>query len=131
MTHESPHFSHVIIHWHCKEVPFTKESIDASQSKCVAFYSKPVFYILHLTGTQHFAFMSLFDILLASKAMLGSQACIQQPIPWRHVNGKWTCLKKERKNDILTAFKRPKWPIRPNKRLHLKCCLVFENNKSK
>ena len=35
--------------------------------------------------------------------------------------------KKERKNDILTSFKRPKWPIRPNKRLHLKCCLVFEN----
>ena len=30
------------------------------------------------------------------------------------------CLyEKERKNDILTSFKRPKWPIRPNKRLHL------------
>ena len=38
---------------------------------------------------------------------------------------------KERKKDILTSFKRPKWPIRPNKRLHLKCCLVFENSKSK
>ena len=37
--------------------------------------------------------------------------------------------KKERKKDILTSFKRPKWPIRPHKRLHLKCCLVFENNK--
>ena len=24
------------------------------------------------------------------------------------------------KKDILTSFKRPKWPIRPNKRLHLK-----------
>ena len=35
--------------------------------------------------------------------------------------------KKERKKDILTSFKRPKWPIRPNKRLHLKCFLVFEN----
>ena len=34
----------------------------------------------------------------------------------------------ERKKDILTSFKRPKWPIRPNKRLHLKCGLV---NKSK
>ena len=42
-------------------------------------------------------------------------------------------LKKERKKkkDILTSFKRPKWPIRPNKRLHLKCCLMFENSKSK
>ena len=42
-------------------------------------------------------------------------------------------LKKERKKkkDILTSFKRPKWPIRPNKRLHLKCCLVFENNNKK
>ena len=28
-------------------------------------------------------------------------------------------------------FKRSKWPIRPNKGLHLKCGLVFENNKSK
>ena len=35
--------------------------------------------------------------------------------------------KEERKKDILMSFKRPKWPIRPNKRLHLKCCLVFEN----
>ena len=35
--------------------------------------------------------------------------------------------KQERKKDILTSFKRPKWPIRPNKRLHLKCFLVFEN----
>ena len=24
------------------------------------------------------------------------------------------------------SFKRPKWPIRPNKRLDIKCCLVFE-----
>ena len=24
--------------------------------------------------------------------------------------------KKKRKKDILTSFKRPKWPIRPNKR---------------
>ena len=39
--------------------------------------------------------------------------------------------KRERKQDILTSFKRPKCPIRENKRLHLKCCLVFENNKSK
>ena len=39
--------------------------------------------------------------------------------------------RKRRKKDILTSCKRPKWPIRPNKRLHLKCCLVFENNKSK
>ena len=38
-----------------------------------------------------------------------------------------TFTKKERKKDILTSFKRPKWPIRPNKRLHLKCFLVFEN----
>ena len=29
--------------------------------------------------------------------------------------------KKKRKKDTLTSFKRPKWPIRPNKRLHLKC----------
>ena len=29
------------------------------------------------------------------------------------------CRKKERKKEILTSFKRPKWPIRPNKRLHL------------
>ena len=33
---------------------------------------------------------------------------------------------KERKKDILMSFKRPKWPIRPNKKLHLKCCLIFE-----
>ena len=39
--------------------------------------------------------------------------------------------RKGRKKDILTSFKRPKWPIKPNKRLQLKCCLVFENNKSK
>ena len=39
--------------------------------------------------------------------------------------------KKERKKDILMSCKRAKWPIRPNKRLHLKCCLVIENNKSK
>ena len=25
-------------------------------------------------------------------------------------------------------FKRPKWPIKPRKRLHNKCCLVFENS---
>ena len=42
-----------------------------------------------------------------------------------------TSMHKRRKKDTLTSFKRPKWPIRPNKRLHLKCCLVFENNKSK
>ena len=30
-----------------------------------------------------------------------------------------------------TSFKRPKWSIRPNKRLNLKCCLIFENNKVK
>ena len=35
--------------------------------------------------------------------------------------------KKERKKDILMSFKRLKWSIRPNKSLHLKCCLVFEN----
>ena len=29
------------------------------------------------------------------------------------------------------SSKRPKWPIRPNKRLHRKCCLIFENNKPK
>ena len=40
-------------------------------------------------------------------------------------------MEKERKKDILMSFKRPKWPIRPNKILHLKCCLIFENNKSK
>ena len=34
--------------------------------------------------------------------------------------------KKERKKDILMSFKRPNWPIRPNHRLNLKCCLVFE-----
>ena len=34
---------------------------------------------------------------------------------------------RERKKDILMSFKRPKWPIRPNKRLHLNCHLVFEN----
>ena len=39
-------------------------------------------------------------------------------------------LKKEKK-DILTSFKRPKWPISPNKRLNLRSCLFFENNKSK
>ena len=32
--------------------------------------------------------------------------------------------KKER---YINVFERPKWPIRPNKRLHLKCFLVFEN----
>ena len=26
---------------------------------------------------------------------------------------------REREREILTSFKRPKWPIRPNKRLHL------------
>ena len=35
----------------------------------------------------------------------------------------------ESKKDILTSFKRPKWLIIPKKRLHLKCCLFFENNK--
>ena len=35
--------------------------------------------------------------------------------------------KKEREKDILRSFKRPKWPIRPNKILHLKRCLVYEN----
>ena len=39
--------------------------------------------------------------------------------------------KKASKNHILTSFKRPKWPMRRNKRLHVKCCLVFGNNKSK
>ena len=40
--------------------------------------------------------------------------------------------KKERKKDILTSCKRPKWPIRPNKRLHRKCCLVLRTtNKNK
>ena len=33
---------------------------------------------------------------------------------------------RERKKDILMSFKRPKWPIRPNKRSHRKCCLIFE-----
>ena len=28
-------------------------------------------------------------------------------------------MEKERKKEMLTSFKRPKWPIRPNKRLHL------------
>ena len=32
----------------------------------------------------------------------------------------WHLVPKERKKDILMSFKRPKWPIRPNKRLHLK-----------
>ena len=32
-----------------------------------------------------------------------------------------------RKKEILTSFKRLKWSIRSNKRLHLKCCLIFEN----
>ena len=40
-------------------------------------------------------------------------------------------MQPERKKDILTSCQRPKWPISPNKRWHLKCCLVFENNKSK
>ena len=39
--------------------------------------------------------------------------------------------RKEKETDILTSFNWPKWPIRPNKRLHVKCCLVFGNNKSK
>ena len=39
--------------------------------------------------------------------------------------------KKERKKDTVTSFKRPKWPIRLNKRFHRKCCLVFENKKTK
>ena len=38
---------------------------------------------------------------------------------------------REREKDKLTSFKRPKWPIKPNKTLHLKCRLVFENSKSK
>ena len=37
---------------------------------------------------------------------------------------------EERNKDVLTSFKRPKWPIRPNKRLHLKSCLG-ETNLSK
>ena len=32
----------------------------------------------------------------------------------------------ETKKDIYTSIKRTKWPIRSNKRVHLKCCLVFE-----
>ena len=39
--------------------------------------------------------------------------------------------KERKKKDILMSCKRPKWPIRPNKRLHLKCCLVFENKKKR
>ena len=31
--------------------------------------------------------------------------------------------KRERKKDILMYFKRPKWRIKPNKRLHLKVVL--------
>ena len=42
-----------------------------------------------------------------------------------------TIRKNERMKDILTPSKRPKRPIRANKRLHLKCFLVFKNNKSK
>ena len=38
---------------------------------------------------------------------------------------------KERKKVILTSTKRPKFSIRPNKRLILKCCLIFGNNKPK
>ena len=38
---------------------------------------------------------------------------------------------KKGKKDISTSFKRSKWPIRPIKRLHLKCYLISENNKSK
>ena len=39
-------------------------------------------------------------------------------------------MQKERKKDILTSFKRPKWPIKDQTRDYiLKCCLVFENNK--
>ena len=35
---------------------------------------------------------------------------------------------RERKKErYINVFKRPKWPIRRNKRLHLKCFLVFEN----
>ena len=34
---------------------------------------------------------------------------------------------REKKERYINVFKRPKWPIRPNKRLHLKCFLVFEN----
>ena len=39
----------------------------------------------------------------------------------------WRERDRERKKEILMSFKRPKWRIRPNKRLHLKCGLVFEN----
>ena len=41
---------------------------------------------------------------------------------------KWFSF-KVKKERYITSFKRPKWPKRTNKRLHLKCCLVFENNK--
>ena len=47
-----------------------------------------------------------------------------------HIEANYS-TKQEKERKILTSFKRPKWPIRPNKILHRKCCLVFENNKSK
>ena len=42
------------------------------------------------------------------------------------------CLPKDgRKKDMFMSFKRPTWRTRTNKRLNLKCCLVFENKKPK
>ena len=44
----------------------------------------------------------------------------------------FTTLMPERKKDILTSFKRPKWPIRPNKRLNLEVLSrLWETNQNK
>ena len=37
-------------------------------------------------------------------------------------------MAEKQERDILMSFKRPKWPIRSNERLHLKCWLVFEKH---
>ena len=38
-------------------------------------------------------------------------------------------IERKKKERYINVFKRPKWPIRPNKRLHLKCFLVFRRSK--
>ena len=44
-----------------------------------------------------------------------------------HKETKNRSIERKKKERYIKFFERPKWPIRPNKRLHLKSCLVFEN----
>ena len=55
----SPHFSHVVIHWCCKNAQFIEEII-MKQFCCISSF-KPLFYILNTTKIVFFSFVS-FDL---------------------------------------------------------------------